>query len=405
MPFLAERHDTDDLILPHEAQDWMELLCPVCEGSMHLRDSYYNQEKYIPKHFAHTSRGDDCSAESATHLRMKGIAGAKLNDQFDTATINVESKITDSRIADLVVEFDSPLYRLGQGIAVECQYRNKDKQLGKVTGSYLDAGYSILWVYPDDFDFEYMGFDFPEDRIITQWPNAVPELLGDELYPENVIVQHRKSNVDIDPPGAVPATFPPEVRQIHQLDIACPVRDGYHPSWREHSKRGLHTKGRHRTWITLYGHPDVGSFFELRTVDTETHADEFISVPITADSKMAFKTFCENGQMQFEINSDSSDDNEGSEASGESNPDVADTSPPTQFSKSITFEYNAGLQGVFGFTIDESERKQFQLTQHDVLGIERAVNIPYRQGDFKRLSDIIPVFDHLLSPQYPFQAK
>lgn len=386
MPFLARRKDTDDLLLPGQVMDWMDVVCPSCGSEMLIRESYYNQGKYIPKHFAHRSRGD-CEGESSTHLKMKGIAGSMLDAQFETAEVIVEKQITTNRIADLVVEFTTPLYRLGKGIAVEAQYRNKNKQLGRVTQEYLEEGYSVLWVYPDDFDFGGMEFDFPEGRIITQWPNAVPEPPGRELYPDVTPARFLDEMSVEDSPGVVPATFPAIIKRVHQLDIACPVREGFHPEWKQHKRKLIHSKGRKRASITLYGTPQIGSFFELREADVETEKEDFLTVPITSGCSERFRLFCERGIEEVESGDDEQEDR------------------PSSFSQSVKFEYNAGIQGEFSFNSDPDDTQWFSLSQQDVFGCERSMSIPYRNGDFGRIRQILPVLDHLLEPQRPFLSS
>jgi len=87
----------------------------------------------------------------------------------------------DHREADGLVLFEEHDRQLGQGLAIEAQWKNKDKNKRLVTADYREAGYSLLWIYENDFrtqadDPEEWAFKLARERVIRDrvlswmWP-------------------------------------------------------------------------------------------------------------------------------------------------------------------------------------------------------------------------------------------
>jgi len=107
---------------------------------------------------------------------MKSIAVEKLKDKYPDASVHVEF-VTDEvpRRADVFVEFDQPRFPLGQGIAVEVQYRNEQKDLTETTASYFTGDTSVLWLFEENYvgtHPEYEDVELPDP--IPVWPYGIP---------------------------------------------------------------------------------------------------------------------------------------------------------------------------------------------------------------------------------------
>ena len=170
MSFIAVDPRDNRPRIPVSVGDNEEVQCPVCDGPLHVRDG-----PDIARHFYHPP-ATSCGGESALHLAMKSIAVDKLQQTYPDADVHIEFKTKDTpRRADVFVEFDQPVFPLGNGIAVEVQYRNDDKDLIETTASYLTSGSSVLWLFETNYEGthpDYDDVDLPSP--IPVWPYGIP---------------------------------------------------------------------------------------------------------------------------------------------------------------------------------------------------------------------------------------
>jgi hypothetical protein len=135
------------------------------------------------RHFYHVNddAADRCmkaQGESDTHARCTALAAAALNEKFgdQAARCGVEivletpSTPTDPgfRRADALLEFDSSHAYYGRGIIIEVQYKNLRKDIQGTTYDYLQAGYSVAWVKPDDFADDHLDFAVIDEAFETR---------------------------------------------------------------------------------------------------------------------------------------------------------------------------------------------------------------------------------------------
>jgi hypothetical protein len=80
------------------------------------------------------------------------------------------------------VTFQEPRGRFGEGIAVEVQYMNKQKDIDEVESDYLKEGYSVLWLYEEDFSGKNVSIT--EEDVLTVYPNVISSVDTDRYYPE-----------------------------------------------------------------------------------------------------------------------------------------------------------------------------------------------------------------------------
>lgn len=170
MPFIAVDPRDNRPRIPVSVGDDEEVECPVCGDPLRVRGG-----SDMVRHFYHPPE-TSCGGESALHLAMKSIAVDKLQQTYPDANVHIEFKTKDvPRRADVFVEFDQPLFPLGNGIAVEVQYRNDDKDLTETTASYLINGSSVLWLFETNYEGthpDYDDVDLPSP--IPVWPYGIP---------------------------------------------------------------------------------------------------------------------------------------------------------------------------------------------------------------------------------------
>lgn len=172
MPFVA--HTTNDnAVYPWEASSDEIYTCPHCGDPLSLRAGHERGGVSVAPHFWHQSGEQSCSGgESDTHRRMKMIAAGAADGRWPDSVVEIESGVGD-RIADVLVTFDGSHPRLGHGIAIECQYRNVSKDVGGVTGSFTDAGYSVLWL--ESHHFTQNSVDLDAGELIELLPTQLPD--------------------------------------------------------------------------------------------------------------------------------------------------------------------------------------------------------------------------------------
>ena len=107
---------------------------------------------------------------------MKSIAVDKLQQTYPDADVHIEFKTKEvPRRADVFVEFGQPSFPLGNGIAVEVQYRHEQKDLTETTASYLTGSISVLWLFEENYEGthpDYDDVDLPPP--IPVWPHSIP---------------------------------------------------------------------------------------------------------------------------------------------------------------------------------------------------------------------------------------
>jgi len=178
MPFLAHREQqtgaTQDLVAPEEVADGVDVFCPDCGGRMRPRGGSGKKAR----HFFHINNADSsCSGlgkglgESEEHQVMKSLAVSGLRRRFgDTeiiekcaSEVSVDVEDTQSSVsvrrADALVEFKESNLFFGDGVIVEVQHGNEGKNIPEVSQDYLEAGYSVIWVFEDDFSGDRYRLD------------------------------------------------------------------------------------------------------------------------------------------------------------------------------------------------------------------------------------------------------
>lgn len=170
MPFVATTAD-GEVIAPPQADRDAEYKCPECNDTITVRRGHERDGHAVARHFWHPNGRNGCEGESDEHRRMKSIAFWKAEQRWPSASVGYEIAVDDRR-ADVLVEFDGVDERLGEGLAIECQYRNEGKDVEAVTNDFLEAGYSVLWLEADHFDGMDVDLEAGDWRL--WWPRQVP---------------------------------------------------------------------------------------------------------------------------------------------------------------------------------------------------------------------------------------
>lgn len=216
MPYVGEVDGAK--VIPPEVDSDATVICPSCDDEMSVVQSHRRDGVFISRHFRHRTqhiqRGNTagqstisdhvgvCPGESDEHAKMKSISYAKLLDEFPGADVQLEKGV-DERIADVLLEFESPREPYGDGIAVEVQYRNVGKDIKKVTEHYLERDYSVVWLEEEDFD----KHDVDLSGILTVWPYAIPDRNETEGYDDVIrwLLQPKSPSVELEIP--IPAEY------------------------------------------------------------------------------------------------------------------------------------------------------------------------------------------------------
>jgi hypothetical protein len=149
--------------------------------------------------------GAGCSGatvgESLEHDAMKSIAASAVGfalSRIGIAETRLEEPLAaphsnaNGRVADCLLMFEQSDEQLGEGLIIEIQYGNKSKDKHAVTADYLklDRDYSVLWLWPKDFNTRA---DVPRDwncKVVQEqqvrdkvrsqiWPPGNPEAIWD----------------------------------------------------------------------------------------------------------------------------------------------------------------------------------------------------------------------------------
>lgn len=167
--------------------------CPECGEQVTHRDQGANGKV---AHFAHCPQSyDGCPGstvgESAEHDAMKSIAVGVVEDRLSVpvSASGTEEQLPapysekEHRKADGLIQFDGRDEQLGDGLAIEVQYRNKQKDLEATTLDYIrgEESIAVLWLWEDDFGMEA---DSPEDWALPLGDaDDIRERVREQLWP------------------------------------------------------------------------------------------------------------------------------------------------------------------------------------------------------------------------------
>ena len=175
MPWIGRRDS--EKVIPEEVEDGETVKCIDCGEEMFPRGPMSDGRS---RHFVHHGDigGSGCvggEGESDIHRKLKSqaVSGLKhrFSEEYDLCEPEVKLDVTntpsseDTRRADALVAFEGRHSVLGEGLIIEVQYRNRGKNTAEVTADYLELGYSVLWVTPDDFESDRLDVDSVTDRI------------------------------------------------------------------------------------------------------------------------------------------------------------------------------------------------------------------------------------------------
>jgi len=170
--------------------------CVSCGGRVRVRGPFKDGR---PRHFWHIDNvgsaesaaggGGSCDAvaESDQHMMWKSIAADELEHIFADNIWKCEMEYElqapisekDHRKADALCLFDELDDQLGQGIAIEVQYKNDSKDLQAVEADYLEQKIAVVWVTEDDFvdrRFALTEADLRYRAAQTVWPDHAPPI-------------------------------------------------------------------------------------------------------------------------------------------------------------------------------------------------------------------------------------
>ena len=367
MPYLAMRPN-GDRVLPLDVGDDNTILCPLCEESLGVRRSHYNRGHFVSKHFVHP-RGSECPGESNLHAKLKTIAAMKLREVFETASVDHERQIPGmNRIADVVATFSTELYPFGKGVIVEIQHKHAEKEIGSITGEYLNAGYSVFWAYQSDFEGHDMAF--AEHRVKRPWPHAVPLVGGVDGYPDPV-----QRLLDPEPAEEVrlEVPFPTEYLRAHALEVIPPLRGHYdegrsQEGWERIDTVSLHGKGRERAWVNVLRSPSNHIFLEFWKKDTEDGESEYLITHIGSEFPERFEEFMEEARTWF------------------SSEDVDQQVAHRVGGASLSFRGTALCESWLSLVKVPFGPVKFVVARRDMKGNTRTWAANYRSGDLGRLA-------------------
>jgi len=163
MPWLGLKDS--ETVVPALIEDRETVYCPDCGNPMFPRGPFDDGRA---RHFVHKSAslggsGGNCSysvSESEIHKKWKSLALSAMKQRFDdieVADLEVDLDVSDTlslndtRRADVLVTFEEEHLVFGDGIAIEVQYKNGDKDLDVVTNDYLSKNYSVFWASAGHF--------------------------------------------------------------------------------------------------------------------------------------------------------------------------------------------------------------------------------------------------------------
>ena len=179
---------------PQSVPEKTTVECPECGDAMHVVKSHERETgAFVSRHFRHNrddghggGGGGRSCGESDEHIKLKSIAASKLEHIFEDNCWKYELEYTfgntatdaDHRQADALLLFDDPDEQLGQGVAVEVQYKNDSKDKHAVEKDYIENNISTVWVTPEDFgdhDMRLNEADIRDRARRAVWPEHAPD--------------------------------------------------------------------------------------------------------------------------------------------------------------------------------------------------------------------------------------
>lgn len=174
MPFLARVNGQEKT--PAVTSSDEDIICRKCEEQLSLVKEHTRDGSWVSSHFRHRpDSSSDCGGESPTHEKMKSIAADRLKHAYDIENLYVDTRKIEHKLPDVLATFENAQVPMGNGIAVECQYRNKGKDREETEDVYLRNGFTTIWLEEDAFDLDNLFVDLSEAEWVPPWPNAVPE--------------------------------------------------------------------------------------------------------------------------------------------------------------------------------------------------------------------------------------
>ena len=217
MPFIAELPN-GKAVTPKDFEKQFDresdLYCPFCEGSVGYRKESIDGKR---AHFWHINSTDDsqvggCSTggESPEHEWMKQKA---IDLQSYQGEILLETGV-DNRIADILIEFPTSVNGC-EGVVIEVQYKNKNKNYIEVTEDFTRNGYAIHWVFATKDELYkakkklqyhtnsniHLGYLNPEN--IIEYQNGT---IGNPIHPDEFEYDY-SGKISIDDSGNVDYTL------------------------------------------------------------------------------------------------------------------------------------------------------------------------------------------------------
>ena len=131
--------------------------CPGCGGRVRV---WREGVDGTARHFGHVDEHTGCGyAESDDHRKWKNFAAERLSEVFTNGhkpVVECRLKAPHSdkayRYADVAMLFEDSHDKLGEGIAVEVQHKNTDKNKQATTRDYAEQGLSTVWLTESDFE-------------------------------------------------------------------------------------------------------------------------------------------------------------------------------------------------------------------------------------------------------------
>lgn len=289
MPF--EAIFKGERVPPQEVPEKTPAECPECGDKMKIVKSHQRDlsgddttgvdSAFVPRHFWHPSRkgggaaggGGESCGESDEHTKMKSIAASKLKHIFNNNCWKVELEyrlkdtVTDAdhRDADSLILFEDIDEQLGQGVAIEVQYKNKSKDILAVEKDYQHNNIAVVWATPDDFDDHNMRLneaDIRQRAKPAEWYRHLPDsrwqLLNKlENYPADEYINEVRHN--LIPKAKFSVTLPPDVIDSLALDL-----------WRKQNWADIIRGNSARQYIEDAARYDWSDCFEDARAGTET---------------------------------------------------------------------------------------------------------------------------------------
>lgn len=170
-----------------------DLRCPECKEPVTHRDR--STDGRVP-HFSHCPDVDKTGCgESDVHktLVKEGIAASEVKDELpgldvvhtdaDMRALSARCSGKEHRRPDVLMEFGERDSQFGEGLIIEVQWKNKQKDIPAVTADYLngDGEYAVLWLDgQDDFDMKPAN---KENWSLTLTGSEIRKRVTDTIWP------------------------------------------------------------------------------------------------------------------------------------------------------------------------------------------------------------------------------